>query len=323
MYKKFKLIAYKVIDNSFSWLLWKVSESARLKLFRMVGRNMGVQFYSCSGDLGIYEGNIEDKFVLPVYLFSHTWEPILQGLLSEHIFKNNYGTYLDIGANIGLTAIPLALKREITIYAFEPEPTNYFLLRKNIFSNAVESKISALNCALYSQQGTLDFEISNENMGDHRVRISSSNGAKNNVYGETTRSVIQVNAEKLDNMLDADKLSHPIAIKIDTQGAELQVLKGAANFLKKVDYLIIEFWPYGLRQLGDSPKELIEIVEQFAYAAIYDRNAPRSNYVPELVSVNNIIEKMKQMDENPTLTDTPMKTKDMDIIFSRHQNLDG
>ncbi len=323
MYKKLKLFAQRVIDDTFSWFLWKLSGPARLKIFRMVGRRLGVDSYSCSGELGIYEGNIEDKWVFPGYVFSHTWEPILQSLLLEHIFKNDHGTYLDIGANIGLTTIPLARKKEISIFAFEPEPTNYFLLRKNIVGNAVESRVTALNCALYSQQGTLDFELSNENMGDHRVRVLSSDTQKNNVYGETTRRVIQVKAEKLDNMLDVDKLSSPIAIKLDTQGAELQVLKGAEHFLKKVDYLIIEFWPYGLRRLGDSPEKLIEIVEQFSYAAIYDRSASAVDYVPELVSVDIVIEKMKQMIEDDTVMDTPVRTKDMDIIFSRHPSLDG
>ena len=187
--------------------------------------------------------------------------------LIKHIFKNDHGTYIDIGANIGLTSIPLARKKEITIFAFEPEPNNYIHLRKNIVGNVVESKITALNCALYSQQGTLDFELSNENMGDHRVRVFSSDTPKNNVYGETTRRFIQVKTEKLDNMLDVDKLSPPIAIKLDTQGAELQVLKGAEHFLQKVDYLIIEFWPYGLRRLDNTPEELIKIVEQFSYGS--------------------------------------------------------
>ena len=321
MYKKLKLFAQKVIDDSFSWFLWKISKPARLKIFRMVGRNLGVHSFSCSGELGMYEGSIEDKCVFPGYLFSHTWEPILQNILSEHIFKNDHGTYIDIGANIGLTTIPLAKKREITIFAFEPEPNNYFHLRKNIVSNAVESKVTALNYALYSQQGTLDFELSNENMGDHRVRVFSSDTQKDNVYGETTRRVIQVKAEKLDNMLDGEKLSSPIAIKLDTQGAELQILKGAEHFLQKVDYLIIEFWPYGLRRLGNYPEELIKIIEQFSYATIYDRSISAADYAPELVSVNKIIEQMKKMVEEDALMDTPTKSQDMDIIFSRHPSL--
>ena len=129
MYKKFKLFVQEVIDEAFSWFLWKLSDSARLKIFRMTGRRLGVHSYSCSGDLGVYEGNIEDKWVFSNYVFHHTWEPILQNILSEHIFKNDHGTYIDIGANIGLTTIPLAIKKEVAIFAFEPEPSNYLLLR--------------------------------------------------------------------------------------------------------------------------------------------------------------------------------------------------
>ncbi|WP_446811754.1 FkbM family methyltransferase [Methylomonas sp. 2BW1-5-20] len=320
MHNKLKLFAQKIIDTAFSWFLWKISESAQLKVFRMAARRLNVLSYTCSGELGTYEGYIEDKWVFPGYLFNRTWEPVLQEILSDHIFQKGHGTYIDIGANIGLTSIPLAIKKDISIYSFEPEPNNYLLLHKNIAANSVESKVTAINCALYSEQATLDFELSNENLGDHRIRAFSSLQQKN-VYGETGRRVIKVKAEKLDTILDPKNLLSPIVIKLDTQGAELQVLKGAEHFLKKVDYLILEFWPYGLLQLGCCPDELIKVVQQFPYGAIYERNQDSTNFAPCLIPVNKIIEEMKNMIDDNTKIDTPMQTKDMDIIFSRHPHL--
>ena len=50
---------------------------------------------------------------------------------------------------------------------------------------------------------------------------------------------INVNLDKLDNILNEIKLENAL-LKIDTEGYELEVLKGANDILKKVDYCIIE-----------------------------------------------------------------------------------
>ncbi|OEU66620.1 MAG: hypothetical protein BBJ57_02500 [Desulfobacterales bacterium PC51MH44] len=313
MYKRFKLSIQKAMDRTFSWLLWKMSEEARLQVFRMSGRVLGVRSCTCNGTLGTYEGGINDQSVLACYLFTGNYEPALQALLADYIFINGHGTFVDIGANIGLTMIPVARERGISCFGFEPDPDNYTFLRKNIVGNGVESRVTAFNFALFSKNGKLDFELSDTNMGDHRIRRKSPSAIKNNAFDEQFRRVITTKARKLDNVLNVNSLDRPVAVKIDTQGSEVQVFKGARVFLQGIDYMIVEYWPYGVRRIGDLPDAFIETVKQFPYGAICDRQSPDvSVRAPKLESISNVIKKMRDIAQDES------GTTDMNIILSRH-----
>jgi hypothetical protein len=59
-------------------------------------------------------------------------------------------------------------------------------------------------------------------------------------------------------------------VKNDTQGSEVQVLRGASEFLGRVDYLISEFDPHLLKRMGDSVDAYVELIVQFPYGAFQD-----------------------------------------------------
>ncbi len=50
-------------------------------------------------------------------------------------------------------------------------------------------------------------------------------------------------------------------IKMDVQGAEFDVMKGATNLLKQLRAIIFEFWPYGLKLANSEPKEMLRFLE--------------------------------------------------------------
>jgi len=155
---------------------------------------------------------------------------------------------VDIGANVGTICIP-AVKRGLveTAIAFEPEPRNFLLLSMNLALNGVSDKIRVVNSALGAQDGaTVDFELSPDNFGDHRIRPAML-GVSQQL---DTRQVINVKTQMLETALmgaDVDKS----LLFIDTQGYEAQVLMGATSILRKRPPMVIEFWPFGLdRQNG-------------------------------------------------------------------------
>lgn len=151
---------------------------------------------------------------------------------------------IDIGANIGTICIP-AIARQIfsRAIAFEPEPFNYSLLVSNIGLNGLDAKIKSYNVALGDVEKEFEFELSKTNYGDHRIRVSKTDG----VYNEARRKIIRVSCKPLDSILD-DVDPHRALIWMDVQGFEGAVLKGAQRILKNRPPVVVEFWPYGMKR---------------------------------------------------------------------------
>lgn len=114
-----------------------------------------------------------------------------------------------------------AVGPEGRVLAFEPDELNCGLLRTNLASQGVETRVTVLPIALFEREGEIVFEHSENNFGDHRVRRSKRpDGA--DLYGEATRTTSHVRGRPLDAVLgELGFENHPIKLmKIDTQGAD-------------------------------------------------------------------------------------------------------
>jgi FkbM family methyltransferase len=216
---------------------------------------------SCTvkGELGLFEGAVHDEAALGAYLRNKTYNAAYQALVIDRVFKGGAGTYMDIGANIGFTVIPLARARPgVQCHAFEPEPQNFLFLRKNIAAHGVEQTVRLYNLAAFSQECTLAFELAASHSGDHRVRTGRA--IQEALLHEDERQVIEVKATRLDSLFNLSHLAHPVMIKMDTQGSEVQIFRGGEKLLKEADFLYAEFAPYWIRRVGDSPEEYLDIL---------------------------------------------------------------
>lgn len=221
-----------------------------------------------TGSLGTIEGSPRDRVILPTYATYGTWSPELHSLITDIIFRNGQGTFLDIGANIGLSSVPVASHHRVTCLAFEPDPTNYAFLKNNIKRNDVDDLVHPHNLALYDSATELEMELSPDNLGDHRVRASGAPPAAAEAFNESQRQVIKIKAARLDDVLNAYTLRPPVVAKLDVQGAELHVLRGAIQTLQKIDFIVLEFWPYGLARSGASVDELFDFFKRFPLGTI-------------------------------------------------------
>ena len=296
-------------QQALDWLVDRLSPRMREKIFRRLGVRLGVRSFTCSGSLGTFEGSINDETVHSFFLRHGTWARSLQSLLIDKIFFRGRGTFVDIGANIGLTLVPLARAREIRCIGFEPEPQNYTLLRKNIIANGVESCVETFNVALFSSDETVDLEMSDDNSGDHRIRLPVS-GDGPGLYGEQSRTTQPVEARRLDGLLDASSCDKPIAVKMDVQGAELRVFQGGARFFAQADYLILEYWPYGLRRMGDPVEAFVELVQEFPYGALLRDTSPAA---PPLTATEKLVEPMTKLAERHD-------NEHFDLVLARHSS---
>jgi FkbM family methyltransferase len=282
-----------------------LSRAAQIELLRGLATSLGIESFAASGRLGVYQGSSRDYAVLARYAAYGTWDPTYQALMIEQLFADGRGTLIDVGANIGLTSIPVARERGITCYAFEPEPRSYLYLRQNVLANAVDSLVQCFNLALFSEETLLQFEVADGNMGDNRVRNRSSDAIDARGLREyaAKQRVIEVRASTLNAFFTDKQLEPPIVMKNDTQGSEVHVLRGASAFLPRVDYLISEFEPYLLQRIGDSVDQYIEAIAGFPYGAIQrspdDLSESGLPAPPQLEPIHILIEKMKTIASEP------------------------
>lgn len=261
--KKYARLAISAAVNHAPW----GARNAMLEaLFRCYGNTeiaklilprLGVVELGVRGEWGMFRNVASDNMLLMVYGETGTWE---SKIVTEivNFFGDAPGTYIDVGANIGLTTIPVAKNAGVNCIAFEPEPTNLHYLRQNILENAPNNNVELHAAAVFDRYDTLKLAISEVNLGDHRLTTVGIDG----------RRVLEVPAVPLDSV--ADRIKGRLAIKIDTQGAEPFVVQGGRKVLDSAGLLVMEFCPYLMRQMGGNPELVIELIGEFQEVALLE-----------------------------------------------------
>lgn len=158
----------------------------------------------------------------------------------QWIKSMNLGSVLwDIGANIGTFTL-YAASRKIKVVAIEPSFMNIELLNRNVISNQLADLVTILPFGVGSRTAVLDFFMSPEYLtwgGAH-----NSLGTNVGSGGESIKNPIRTHSLSfsIDLLIDIFKLPYPSHIKIDVDGLELEILKGALKTLKTVDSVLIE-----------------------------------------------------------------------------------
>ena len=178
----------------------------------------------------------------------------------EFIEKNNIDTIgreiIDIGANNGSFAVDFAhlVGDKGIVYSFEPQRIIYYQLCGNVFMNGLDN-VYCHNIAIGDSESEVQiekpnyFQYGNVNFGNVKV---------GKIEGES----VLVKQSRLD-YFDFKDVAF---IKIDVQGYELNVIKGAEKTIQKHrPYLFVEFEDDLLQEAGTSEKELQEKIESFGY----------------------------------------------------------
>lgn len=174
--------------------------------------------------------------------------------------EKGHGTLADVGANNGVISIGALTAGELaSAVAIEPDPRNFALLQRNVAQNGLTARMTCLEVAVSSQAGTVPFELSESNLGDHRVR-SGAYTSQPDQYGEASRRVISVPSARLDDLLEGRDIS---LIWMDVQGHEGHAMAGAPRVLGTGVPLVCEVWPYGLERAGTSPADFCARAKQY------------------------------------------------------------
>jgi len=140
--------------------------------------------------------------------------------------------FFDIGANIGYYSLVASAirKTKIAVYAFEPMPSAFNYLVKNIEINSF-TNIKPQKLALSDQKGFAKFYlISNEKFKEF-PQLTGDGGLSQTHSGERTKNSFDVEIDTLDNFAKANLKSKIDLIKLDTEANEHKVLAGAKEVL--------------------------------------------------------------------------------------------
>ncbi len=131
------------------------------------------------------------------------------------------GVLFDIGANVGAYSL-IAAARGLRVVAFEPAPQNFAVLHENILLNHYDSVITAVPCVLGEASGEATF-----------VLHDYTRGATEGFFAEQQGSGVQKRfiVDTLDACIERYRLPSPSLVKIDVDGGELEVLRGASRLL--------------------------------------------------------------------------------------------
>jgi FkbM family methyltransferase len=205
----------------------------------------------------------------------YDWElDAVDELLSKSFYKPDFQaiakllgpgeTAVDVGANVGAHAMMMGRRVGPSgrVVAFEPTPTTAWLMRENLALNKVEN-VELIEAAVSDSRGTVEM-----NVFDQRYSAWNSRGAAVN-DGIAPVEVVQVRAESLDTAMSAAGIERIGFLKIDVEGFELEVLRGARELLVggAVDSLSFEISKVPLEASGHSARDVFELLSSFGYSS--------------------------------------------------------
>jgi FkbM family methyltransferase len=178
------------------------------------------------------------------------YEPIETDLVKKVIKKGS--NVLDIGANIGYYTLIFAnlCGKHGKVYAFEPEPENFLILKKNIELNGYHNVI-LINKAVSNKTGKTKLYLSEYHHTAHTIYNSNDN-----------RPYIEIETITLDDFFINFKERIDL-VKMDVEGSEPGIIEGMSSLLQNnADIKIIsEYFPNAIMKYGKEPEEYLKIFE--------------------------------------------------------------
>jgi len=165
--------------------------------------------------------------------------------------------YFDLGANIGQYSLYPVKKHgnKIRVYSFEPQSINYYLLNKNIYLNKLVNNITPYCIAVSGKSEFSKLYIPKFIPGGNRSQFGEADMKNMKNQTSHTQGMFGVT---LDDLCSIWNFPLPNYIKIDVDGIEIPIIKGAMNVLGNhaVKSVIVELGT------DEEQKEAVSLMKQ-------------------------------------------------------------
>jgi len=173
-------------------------------------------------------------------------------ILSKRLLQSS-DTFVDVGANFGYFTL-IGAKYAGRVFAFEPSPATYAHLQRNLHLNpALAAKVTSAMKGLAGQPGEMRLYRPTHNPGTASLQPLSG--------PDVVTEIVQI--DTLDRLLRQQPVHF---IKIDVEGAELDVLQGARSILHNQRPLIlVELFEPHQQRFGRSCQRIVDFLETYDY----------------------------------------------------------
>ncbi len=180
-------------------------------------------------------------------------------------FLKSDSVILDCGANIGMFSLwAHYLCPSAQIYSFEPTESTFEILEKNIKENNLKDIIHPFNVALGDKIQETKIRTTQVGMGSDNFIIDSMRNMQEYIsYNYNKEEIVQMIT--IDDFVIKNKLERVDFIKMDTEGYEKQILKGAQETIMKFHPIITCSAYHLLEDKIEIPKLVLEIEPNYKY----------------------------------------------------------
>jgi FkbM family methyltransferase len=203
--------------------------------------------------------NGTDALILDHQLHGHpeVYEPEVWQRIMHSVREGD--VVADVGASIGLYTVAIAKRIGVTgrVFAFEPDPQSFAYLHRHVEQNSVQARVRLFPCAVGAADSSVDMLLGSGSTS-HVVADESKSSPAAQVKKVQLRCVDSVFAD-----------THLNVLKIDVEGYEFEVLKGARNLLADPEraprMMFIELHPYRWQELMVNDAMILSFLRQHGY----------------------------------------------------------
>jgi FkbM family methyltransferase len=160
--------------------------------------------------------------------------------------------FFDVGANMGWYSMLASVNGEnITCHAFEPAPFIFQKLKNNAIINNVTDRVLLNNIAIGNSNTIVDL-YTFKGLPHGHSSLSSQ--------GRKEYSISTVKMTTLDSYISSNNISKVDFIKLDVEGAELNVVKGALSVFRHNPSWLIELNNHTASQFNYAPADILDAI---------------------------------------------------------------